>query len=411
MDFSNPNVVIILASTVLIISYVFGLVAKRTNIPSVLLLILLGIGLSEFLKSYGVSSSDLMPVLRILGIIGLIMIVLEAAMDLRITKDKYALIGKSFIAAFVILMLTACSIAGIAVFLFETTFLSGMLYGAPLAIISSAIIIPSVGNMVESKKEFIIYESAFSDIFGIMAFYFSLSLLQSEDSSTTVMLSFLLNLTLSFIVAIASSYIIVFFFKDMKSASRLFLLVAIIFILYCGSDLLNLYPLIIVLGFGLALANHERFFKIFRNTYNPEAQDAIIRIKEEFQLITSETAFVLRTFFFVVFGMAINLSSLLSFKVFMISVAVLVAIYLSRYVILKVLLKDGIMPELTLAPRGLLTILLLYSIPATLAVPGFDQGIFLYVILITSLIMTFGLIIDRSTPDPVNEANKTKVES
>ena len=406
MDFSNPYVIIIMASSVLIISYLFGLVAKRTSVPSVLLLILLGIGMSPFLKSYGISSDDLMPVLRILGIIGLIMIVMEAAMDLRISKEKYPLIGKSFIAAFVILILTAISIAGIIVFLFKVSFLSAMLYGAPLSIISSAIIIPSVGNMVQEKKEFIIYESAFSDIFGIMAFYFSLSLLQSEDSSTMVMLTLLLNLFLSFVVAIISSYIIVFFFKDLKSPSRLFLLVSIIFILYCASELLNLYPLIIVLCFGLALANHERFFRIFKNTYFPQTDDPIIRIKEEFQLITSETAFVLRTFFFVVFGMTIDLSSLLSLNVFLISMAVLLAIYLSRFVILKILLKNGIIPELAMAPRGLLTILLFYTIPASFAVPGFDQGVFLYVILITSLIMTYGLIIDRR-----NSKSDDEVES
>ncbi|MDF1695785.1 MAG: cation:proton antiporter [Saprospiraceae bacterium] len=394
MDFSNPLVIIILASVILVISYLFGLVARRTNVPSVLLLILLGIGISEYLKTYGISSYGIMPILRILGIIGLIMIVLEAAMDLKISKEKYSLIGKSFISAFVILMLTATSIAGIIVFLFDASFLAAMLYGAPLAIISSAIIIPSIENMVQHKKEFIIYESAFSDIFGIMAFYFSLSLLQSANNGLSVMLSFLFYLLLSVVVAIVSSYIIVFFFKDMKSPSRLFLLVAILFILYSGSELLNLYPLIIVLGFGLALANHEKFFTILRNTYNPETEDSIIKIKKEFQLITSETAFVLRTFFFVVFGMTINLSSLLSFNVFMISIAILSAIYLSRFVILKLLLKDGVMPELTLAPRGLLTILLLYSIPASLEVTEFDQGIFLYVILITSLVMTYGLILD-----------------
>ena len=32
--------------------------------------------------------------------------------------------------------------------------------------------------------------------------------------------------------------------------------------------------------------------------------------------------------------------------------------------------------------------------PVSLAVPHFDQGIFLYVILITSLFMTYGLVID-----------------
>ena len=295
MDFSNPYVLIILASSVLVISYLFGLVAKRTSVPSVLLLILLGMGISSVVKSYGINSDNLMPVLRVLGIIGLIMIVLEAAMDLRITKEKYPLIGKSFVAALVILLLTAMSIAGMIVLIFKSSFMAALLYGAPLAIISSAIIIPSVGNMVQVKKEFIIYESAFSDIFGIMTFYFALNLLQSEDSGVFVMLSFLLYLVLSFIVAIFSSYIIVFFFKDLKSPSRLFLLVAILFILYCASELLHLYPLIIILGFGLALANHEVFFKILRNTYMPQKIDSIVRIKEEFQLITSETAFVLRT--------------------------------------------------------------------------------------------------------------------
>ncbi|MBT8191039.1 MAG: sodium:proton exchanger, partial [Bacteroidia bacterium] len=198
------------------------------------------------------------------------------------------------------------------------------------------------------------------------------------------------------VVAFISSYLIVFFFKDLKSSSRLFLLVAIIFILYSASELFDLYPLIIVLGFGLSLANHEGVFKIFRNTYIPQSnEDSITRIKEEFHLITSETAFVLRTFFFIVFGMTINVSALFSLEVFLISLAVLAAIYLARFIILKVLLKGSIMPELAMAPRGLLTILLFYSIPASVAVADFDPGIFLYVILITSLFMTYGLVSDR----------------
>lgn len=396
MDLTNPNIIIIIASSVLIVSYLFNLLSKWTSIPSVLLLILLGMSTSGFLAKYGITGEELMPLCRILGTIGLIMIVLEAAMDLRITKDKYPLIGKSFIAAFVVLVLTAVSIAGIIVMLFDATFLAAMLYGAPLSIISSAIIIPSVGNMVQSKKEFIIYESAFSDIFGIMCFYFALNLLQSEVSTGMVALTFAINLILSFVVAFIFSYLIVFLFKDLKSSSRLFLLVAIIFILYSVSELLNLYPLIIVLGFGLSLANHEGVFRIFRNTYIPQTEeDSITRIKEEFHLITSETAFVLRTFFFIVFGMTINMSALLSMNVLLISLAVIAAIYLARFIILKLLLKGSIMPELAMAPRGLLTILLFYTIPASLAVPGFDQGIFLYVILITSVFMTIGLVLDR----------------
>jgi NhaP-type Na+/H+ and K+/H+ antiporter len=86
MDLTNPNIIIIIASSVLIVSYLFSLVAKWTSIPSVLLLILLGMGTSGFLANYGITGDELMPLCRILGIIGLIMIVLEAAMDLLYRK-------------------------------------------------------------------------------------------------------------------------------------------------------------------------------------------------------------------------------------------------------------------------------------------------------------------------------------
>ena len=46
----------------------------------------------------------------------------------------------------------------------------------PLSILSSAIILPSIEDLNEKKKEFMIYESTFSDIIGIVAFYAVLGL-------------------------------------------------------------------------------------------------------------------------------------------------------------------------------------------------------------------------------------------
>ena len=47
-----------------------------------------------------------------------------------------------------------------------------LVYAVPLSIVSSAIVIPSVGSLMPEKKEFMIYEGTFSDILGIMFFYF-----------------------------------------------------------------------------------------------------------------------------------------------------------------------------------------------------------------------------------------------
>ena len=81
------------------------------------------------------------------------------------------------------------------------------------------------------------------------------------------------------------------------------------------------------------LANHEMFFGIFRDFFKDE--DPIEEIEKEFHLITLETSFVVRTFFFVVFGMTITLSSLLNVDLLLISLGVLGALYVVRFAMLR----------------------------------------------------------------------------
>jgi hypothetical protein len=47
-------------------------------------------------------------------------------------------------------------------------------------------------------------------------------------------------------------------------------------------------------------------------------------------------------------------------------------------------------------PRGLITILLFYSIPASFRLQQFNEGILLFVILVTGLIMTAGSLFYRN---------------
>ena len=50
------------------------------------------------------------------------------------------------------------------------------------------------------------------------------------------------------------------------------------------------------------------------------------------------------------------------------------------------------MPQLFIAPRGLITVLLFYAIPKEAQVATFESGILLFVIIGTSLIMTWAMI-------------------
>jgi len=97
MELMNPYTGIIAGCIILILSYQFNWLSKTFNIPSVLLLILLGIGIRFGLDSLNISiTGSLMDILVVIGIVGLIMIVLEAALELELTKEKRPMIVKSF---------------------------------------------------------------------------------------------------------------------------------------------------------------------------------------------------------------------------------------------------------------------------------------------------------------------------
>ena len=54
----NPYYIIIVASLVIILSFLFNVIAKKTKIPSVLMLILLGLVIQQTIWHPDISSKD-----------------------------------------------------------------------------------------------------------------------------------------------------------------------------------------------------------------------------------------------------------------------------------------------------------------------------------------------------------------
>lgn len=396
--FSSYHLVIA-ASLILIASFFFGEIAKKTSIPSVLLLILLGIFLKLGMNYFDIGNIDFFPILEILGIVGLIMIVLEAALELELDREKVVPILKALGIALVGLLVSTWITAEILLYFVDgMDSLNAWIYATPLSILSSAIIIPSVTGMRNDKKEFHVYESTFSDILGIMLFYFLTGQIESvspdgQISAGNGYLQFGLTLLLTIVLSMVFSYIIILIFQRIKSNVKLFLLIAVLLLLYAVGKQMHLSALIIILVFGLTIANMKLFFQgPLKNWLNYEDAKGIYQGLHE---ITMETSFVVRTFFFVIFGITIMFSSLANWAVLGISAILLVVVYAVRYIILRPVIGKDIIPQLYIAPRGLITILLFYAIPEVAQVEGFSSGILLYVILGTSLIMTFAMIYDK----------------
>jgi len=191
----------------------------------------------------------------------------------------------------------------------------------------------------------------------------------------------------------ARDYLIILIFQNIRSSVKLFLLIAVLLLMYSLGKLMHFSSLIIILIFGLLIANMQLFFRgrLGRWLHLERAKD----IYEGLHVITMETAFVVRTFFFVIFGLTISLASLVSVNVAIVSLLIILSIYAIRYVILRLTIGDDIYPQLFIAPRGLITILLFYAIPVEAQVAGFEPGILLFIIIGTSLIMTFAMIYDK----------------
>lgn len=399
LDLSNSYVMIIALCLIIILSYFFNVIAKKTNIPSVLLLILTGIGIKFGLDYLGKGAIDLFPILEVLGIIGLIMIVLEAALELELRRDKLPVILKSLAVAAIALLGSVAAITyALQQLLPEPDIIKCLLYATPLSVLSSAIIIPSVSSLDKDKKEFMVYESTFSDILGIMLFYFIVTIAEANQTSelnvaiTQASIEFITSLVLTIIVSVIASYLLVLILQKIPGHVKFFLLIAILILLYSVGKLIHLSPLLIILFFGVILANNHLFFRgpltKFINT------EKVHEIEKDMFTVTVETAFVVRTFFFVVFGMTAVLATLLDIEVVVISLVIIGILYIVRFITLQIFLWRKINPQLFIAPRGLITVLLFYAIPKDFTIEAFNPGVLLFVILVSALIMTFALIVD-----------------
>ena len=383
------NIIIVSLSICIVLSYLFNEIAKRTNVPSVLMLIVAGVILGQVLKFFPEYNVDFFPSLKILGTIGLIMIVLEGALDLELTKEKSGLIGKATLLAVLGIIGSILFIAPVFHFLLNMDIGLSLLYATPLAVISSAIVLPSVVSLNEYDKELLIYESCISDIIGIMVFNLILSIMQTQEVQGSISdfgIEFLITVAVSFVIGIG----LVLLFKFLNAKVKLFFFISILILIYALGKMIHLSPLVMILVFGLILKNHKLFF--IGPLKNLMTRMEFKKMEKDFHIISRETAFVLRTFFFIVFGLTIDLLSLINFEVLIISLMVFISIYLVRIVLLKVFEKEGSPILGYIAPRGLITILLFYSIPKDLLSETFQPGVLLWVIILTSIYMTYGLI-------------------
>ena len=277
---------------------------------------------------------------------------------------------------------------------------SALANAIPIGIIISAI--PSAKNLIRDQKDFITYESSLSDIFRVLFFNFIVII---DDINSTSFMTFSFELILMLVISFVATLLLTLLLGHIKHHIKYLPLVILVILIYAISRVFHLPALIFILLFGLFVGNIDELRHLqFINRFHPEKYSAEVH---KFKEITTELAFLVRALFFILFGFLFKISDILNTSNIIPPIGFTVGIFLLRWIVLK-LFKYPANPLLYIAPQGLFTILLFLSIPASQPIIKGDQTLITQMILISALLMMFGLMkYKKSLTLSVYESNPT----
>jgi len=390
------STIIISFCILLLIAYLFDLTAAKTKIPSVILLLLLGWLLHQLTAFLDIHLPDFSGVLPILGSIGLILIVLEGSLELDLNKSKIGLIQKSFLGALITLFVLTFVLSFLFQYLGGFPFRSCIVNAIPFSVISSAIAIPSVRGISHAKKEFVIYESSLSDILGVVFFNF---IVLNSDYGFRTFGNFGIQLILIVVISFVATIGLTILLRKIEHHIKFIPIILLVILIYTLLEIYKLPSLIFILTFGLFIGNLYKFksFKWIKKLHPEE-----LKIEDQkFKEITIETAFLVRALFFILFGFLLETSEIINTDTLLLSGGIVIIIFIFRIIQLKIS-RLPLKPLLFVAPRGLITILLFLSIVPAQRLMLVNKSLIVQVIILSALVMMFGLMAFPEKEKPVD---------
>jgi Kef-type K+ transport system membrane component KefB len=382
--------IIIIFCCILLIAYIFDISSSKTRIPSVILLLLFGLLLKKASVFLKLEIPDISPLLPILGSLGLILIVLDGALDIELNKSKIIIFKKAIIGS-VLITLSLGLIFTLLFYYYSPNNLKDCLINAiPFCIISSAIAIPSVQNLSNFNREFVVCESSLSDIFGVIFFNFiAYNEVIDLKAFGNFGLEIITIILISFIATIGLSLIL----KSIGHHVKFVPIILLIVLVYEISKIWHLPGLVFILIFGVIMGNLDELnhFK-WINKFNPVGLNNEVK---KFKELSVEATFLVRSSFFIVFGYLMKIEEIFNVSTIFWAIAIVAIIFLFRIIQLKIS-KIPLNPLVFVAPRGLITVLLFLLIAPSQQIVLVNKSLIIQVIILSALCMMFGFMFVKS---------------
>ena len=379
--------ILLLSASVVIIMGVLGeAFFKRTGIPDILFLMVLGIIIGPVLGI--IQPQAVLEIVPYFAAVALIIIMFDGGLNLHIGK----VLKTAHFAIILVIVGFAVSVgivAGLAHYGLGWEWIDSILLGSIVGGSSSIIVFGLVKkiHISEDAKSMLSFESALTDIFAvIIAFVLFEAALSGEFSfdtlGVTIGKAVMVGLVLGFGVGIPWMFVI----SKLKNAQHSYMLtIGMVFMLFFLATSFGESGALTALVFGLMLGKKTYFSRLLKIKFPEDTIDNSLH---------SQMTFLVRSFFFVFVGL---LASFAQIEYVIFGVIAALAIYVGRIIITKSVLVRGFSKldkkvTSVMIPRGLAAAVLA-TFPLSMGLPNaeaYPQIIF-FVVITSVIITTLGL--------------------
>ena len=392
---ASADVILLAAGVVIFLGVAGEAFFKKTGIPDVAFLMILGVIIGPVLGI--IQAEAVIQVVPYFAALALIIIMFDGGLNLDI-KHIVKTAHYSFTLAIIGFILSVIIISLATHYVLEWTWLESILLASIVGGSSSAIVFGLVRNIriSEETKSILSFESAVTDILAtiiafilfeaVLAGHFDLQTLQETIGRAVVV-----GLVLGFGVGIPWMYIST---KFGNAQHAYMLTLAILFVLFFLANSFGESGALTALVFGLMIGNKKHLSKILRFKVPKIERDDPTH---------NQLTFLVRSFFFVFVGLMATFGQI-EYVIF--GVVVTIAVYVGRMGLVKTVLRKGFSKldksvTKSMIPRGLAAAVLA-TYPITMGLPNaelYPQMIF-FIILSSVIITTIGLGKSKKIPPP-----------
>ncbi|MBT3956527.1 MAG: peptidase [Nitrosopumilus sp.] len=392
---ASADVILLAAGVVIFLGVAGEAFFKKTGIPDVAFLMILGVIIGPVLGI--IQAEAVIQVVPYFAALALIIIMFDGGLNLDI-KHIVKTAHYSFTLAIIGFILSVVIISLATHYILEWTWLESILLASIVGGSSSAIVFGLVRNIriSDETKSILSFESAVTDILAtiiafilfeaVLAGHFDLQTLQE-----TIGRAIIVGLVLGFGVGIPWMYIS----TKLGNAQHAYMLtLAILFVLFFLANSFGESGALTALVFGLMIGNKKHLSKILRfKVPKIEIDDPT----------HNQLTFLVRSFFFVFVGLMATFGQI-EYMIF--GIVVTIAVFIGRISLVKAILTkrfsrlDKSVTK-SMIPRGLAAAVLA-TYPITMGLPNaeaYPQMIF-FIILSSVIITTIGLGKSKKIPPP-----------